>query len=777
MKYLILDEETEIHASFKRKANPFDPRNFIVFRGWKKEGDARCSAERFATKQIADQNGLTDEFLADVDVIVAHNAKFEMHWEMMTGQGREVLMRFFARGGRLWCTQLAEYLLRAQERKYHMCSLDGIIESYGGRKKIDGMKELWDQGIHTSQIDPDFVLDYLIGTEAEGRNSGDIGNTELVYKGQLELAKEFGMLKAIELRMDSLLGTSEMEFNGIHVNTAVAMRNYQELDKELQTATEKLAEWIKDIPAEVEFKWTSPVCKSAILFGGTIRYQKQDTYIDEKTGELARFVETHKWPLFDKEPVDPSECEPVNPDEYAEGLCLKLRRKSDGKVQDCNLGGKNKGAPKFRNVKGWGELKVKYQDFFYELPGYCDPKELGIENTKTTDGRGKKLFKTDSDTIELLGNSDIPFLADMGRKAALDKEIGTYYIKIDDKGEKKGMLTCLNPADNIVHHKLNHTSTVTTRLSASDPNMQNIPRKDKSKVKEMFTSRFGDDGYMAELDYSQLEVVVQGFLSGDKALINDLINRVDFHCKRVAIREGVTYEEALEWCKNEDHVKYAVWSVFRTECKIFSFQRAYGAGASTIALTAGMTTDAVKDMMTKEDAMYPGVVKFNDSVQREVEATAEAFRDPERGYRTFRRGTWQGPTGTMYTWRSWDAPKFLKDQGVMDSFSPPELKNYPTQGTGGEFVQMVIGQLFRFFMMKNNWDGKALLVNTVHDCIWLDIHKDVVNEVVPVVHQIMEAIPQMLKKFFDLDCPVPFPVDAEIGRDMQEMKHFQPIAA
>tara|TARA_R110002020_G_scaffold2385_3_gene11059 strand:- start:328 stop:2652 length:2325 start_codon:yes stop_codon:yes gene_type:complete len=767
MTYLILDLETQIHVSHSRKANPFDDRNWLVYRGWKRTGDKQCNYVRFSSKEAVRPLGA---LLDGVDVIVAHNAKFELLYETMVPEGREQLIAYFARGGRIWCTQLAEYLLNAQERKYHMNSLDSIVETYGGRKKIDGMKELWNAGVQTSDIDPDLVIDYLIGTEEEGRNSGDIGNTERVYLGQLELAKSLEMEAAIRVRMDSLCATSEMEYNGIKVNVEVAKADLQRLNADLATATTELDKYINDIPSEVGFSWTSPVCKSAILFGGTIRYQVQTTYLDEATGELARKKAVERWPLFDKEPVDPATLGNVQSD----GLYYRGNPAGEHWAQDTFLGGKKKGEPKFKNVDVPGELKVKYQDFFWELPGYVDAKELEIKTTKTTDGRGVKLYTTDSDTIDLLGNLDIPFLKAMSRKSALDKEIGTYYVKRDNKGDLKGMLTCVDPVDHIVHHGLNHTSTVTGRLSSSNPNCQNIPRGDKSRVKAMFESRFGADGVCGEIDYSQLEVVVTGLLTGDKKLVQDLNNKVDFHCMRVAARENITYEEALEWCKNEEHIKHAVWSVFRTECKIFSFQRAYGAGASTIAITANMSVDAVKDMIIAEDKLYPDVVKFHEGVTDSVEGTAEPFRDPERGYKTYRRGTWQSPTGTMYTWCSWDAPKFLRERYQMDSFSPPEIKNYPTQGTGGEIVQMILGQLFRWFMKTNNFGGKAFLTNTVHDCVWFDMHKDVVDEVMAGSKKIMEAVPMFLKHFFGIECPVPFPVDVEVGPNMLELSHWHP---
>jgi len=737
MAYLIFDEETQIHKSHRRTANPFDPLNFVVARGWKKEGDGHCSAS-FHTGRSGDNHLVIAD---DVDVLVGHNIKFDLLYELVASESN--VQGYYRRGGRIWCTQYAEYLLRAQDRRFHMNSMDQIIESYGGRKKIDGMKELWKAGVQTADMDQDMVLDYLIGTEDEGRNSGDIGNTELIYLGQVKEATEMGMLKMIQVRMDALAATTEMEYNGIKVDMKRAASDLKSLNAALAEATVELNEYTAVIPDEVGFSWNSVIHKSVLIYGGIIKYKKQTTYLDENTGELARLKAVEKQAVLkDGEPV-------------------------------LYLSGKKKGEQKYKNVDVPGELKVKYQDFFHALPGYVDAKSLDIDKSTLTDGKDGPIYSTDKDTVILLGNLDVPFLKAMSRKTTLDKEIGTYYVTTDNKGDMKGMLTCVQPRDHIIHHALNHTSTVTSRLSASNPNMQNIPRGDKSTIKAMFVSRF-EGGKMAEIDYSQLEVVVMGFLSGDPKLVSDLLSKVDFHCVRVAAREGVTYDEALEWCKNEDHINNAVWKVFRTECKVFSFQRAYGAGASTIALSANMTVEKVKEMINVEEKMYPKVETFHKDVEKEINATAEPFRDPDRGYRVYRKGTWQAPTGTLYGWRSWDAPKFMKERGIDDTFSPPEIKNYPTQGTGGEIVQMILGVLFRYFNKKSNWDGKAFLVNTVHDCVWFDLHPDVADEVLGAAKHIMESVPQLLKHFFGIDCPVPFPVDVEIGNNMLELHHWNP---
>ena len=88
-------------------------------------------------------------------------------------------------------------------------------------------------------------------------------------------------------------------------------------------------------------------------------------------------------------------------------------------------------------------------------------------------------------------------------------------------------------------------------------------------------------------------------------------------------------------------------------------------------------------------------------------------------------------------------------------------------------MQIVLGLLWRWFMRKDNFQGKALLVNTVHDCVWFDCHESVLEEVHAGAVKIMQAVPQILKKYFDMDCPVPFPVDAESGPNMLDLHHME----
>jgi DNA polymerase I-like protein with 3'-5' exonuclease and polymerase domains len=795
--YMIFDLETTIYERYKRKANPWYAENWIVAHGWKFEGDKYCSWKYYNEKQ---REGRWIVIPDNVTVIVGHNIKFDLTWEMV--MGNPYLKAFLKRGGKIWCTQYAEYLLGAQVQEVQMNALTDVAPKYGGTKKIDAVKAMWDEGINTPDIPEDLLIDYLVGTEEEGRNAGDIGNTELIYLGQRAEVVKQGMLKMVEDRMDGLLATTEMEFRGLKVDVQEAGRRLAVLSADLAKAEAELLTYIPvDLP--FEFNWNSPIHSSALIFGGTAKYEKPANYIDEKTGELARLKAQEVQPLFTANgrtvPIPTAVCTG-----YCDVRMLYYLDTPAGRLyQDTFAGGAKKGTGKTRKVDILGELKTRITEFQYTFPGHTKAREDWA--TSRNDALGAPVYSTSSEVMEALGKRNVPFTKALSHKMKLDKEIGTYYYKVDKKGKASGLLVSVQVEDHMIHHNLNHTSTVTTRLSSSGSggNLQNLPRKDeddktgeqKSQVKKMFVSRFTEayclahglpwrgagTGRKVEADYSQLEVVVQGVLSKDPQLCEDLRQKIDFHCKRVSAKHGISYADAVQWCKKGVSMpaleaKGLTGKVERTKCKIFSFQRAYGAGAETIAEETGMAVDEVKELMRLEDEMYPGVVYFNQEVSAACSQSARPFNavKEDGSWGTFRRGYWRAPTGTLYSWRTYEAQGWQKKRGISDSFNPPEQKNYPTQGTGGEFVQAILGLLVRHFIAMDFYGGKAFLVNTVHDCVWVDCHSDVLDQVCADIKRIMESIPDYYNERYDMGITVPFPVEVEQGLNMNDLSHWHP---
>lgn len=90
--------------------------------------------------------------------------------------------------------------------------------------------------------------------------------------------------------------------------------------------------------------------------------------------------------------------------------------------------------------------------------------------------------------------------------------------------------------DGMIHGSYNSTGTESTRLSANNPNMQQLsskvgdPRRFDYKypIKRLFRTRF-EGGGMLQLDYSALEMRILGLIAKDKAMTQAFINGEDMH--------------------------------------------------------------------------------------------------------------------------------------------------------------------------------------------------------------------------------------------------------
>jgi hypothetical protein len=766
MKILTFDLETENHIKYKRKASPFDERNYIVEAGWNWNGGKVHSIRRDEWHR---DDIMKDEWdkLEDGDIINGFNVKFDALWVWDSPSFQAALKR----GARIYCGQYAEYLMGGHTSDVQMCSMNSIAEQYGGGCKIDAVKELWEDGYLTSQIPPDLLHDYLCGTD---EIVGDVMNTWLIFAGQVKRMKEEHpkeFRRMLKFRMDGLLATCEMEYNGVYADENVGEQQRLQLVEDLKKAKEELDSFIPELPEELVFNWASNVHKSCLIFGGVVKYMKWVAHTDED-GNVLYAQKTVSSPLFDNIPVPEGECKKAGELfvlEVPEGQGAFEHNGKHYKVQDTYASGKRAGLGKFKNTKEPDTSKPKgaQKPHYFKFDGYTKPH--GAWRTEQTDAYDQPLYGTGSKVIAKLAERGLPFTKALVKHTGMDKDLGTYYWKEDKKGKRKGMLCLLNDSG-IIHHKLNHTSTVTSRLSSSDPNLQNVPRGETSNVKKLFRSRFKDVGRMAEIDYSQLEVVVQGVLSNDPNLRQDLRDRVDFHCKRLAAKLGEDYQHVWDMCHKVEDPTYKKG---RTGAKIFSFQRAYGAGADTIANETGMPRSEVDALIEAEERLYPLVKEFDQRLEAEINAN----RIPTSNNLfiegvAFKQGEahWDSPTGTRYIWREGIAPEFMHKHGKYTGFSPTERKNYPVQGFGGELVQTMLGVLFRYMIKNDRFGGEILLVNTVHDCVWLDGKGDKFEDVVRESQKILESIPEVFNEAYpELEIDVPFPCESEVGADMYTM--------
>ncbi|KAH9600074.1 DNA-directed DNA polymerase [Trypanosoma melophagium] len=358
---------------------------------------------------------------------------------------------------------------------------------------------------------------------------------------------------------------------------------------------------------------------------------------------------------------------------------------------------------------------------------------------------------------------------------AMEKLIGTYYESTDGG---TGMVSLVHSVDSCIHHELIHNKTNTGRLASANPNCQNIPTEEKSTLREMFISRYGEKGMCIEADYSQLEVVALAALANDEQMLEDLRSKIDFHCKRVAMmRPDLQYTEILLRAKKNKEPEFVK---LRQQAKIFSFQRQYGAGVKMISQSTGLTQEQVRSLIEKERETYRRVDVFNNMVSLSANNFDASLQDGSRNVRghQFFKGMFPVITGSRYVFTESDVPEgMMRDRALSaksTNFSPTHLKNYPVQGFAGEIVQIMLGLLWRHFLLKKNYNELAVLTNTVHDCVWIDCHSDVFLEVARDVESIMSSVRQVLNRLYpEMNVTVDFPCDVVAGESMGSLR---PIA-
>lgn len=779
-KILHIDLEVQNHPYYGNIASPFHPDNYIVASGFRTDTVDDVGTVHIGTTQYKYYNS-KEEFTAApitewlpidpaVAVLVAHNGQFEIKWFL--SYGRTVFEDFIKRGGRIACTAMGEYLVSHQQELYP--ALDETAVKYGGTHKVDGVKILWETGHLTSQIDKALLIEYLAGP------SGDIDNTALCFYGQQQKLAAAGMDRMYWERCDALLAFAYCEWFGLYVDRETAERNLAAQEAEIAELTEQLRELLpKDLPEEVEFNWGSDYHMSALVYGGPVKYRhkvpydpvqyvKADFYQTETDGALVRCDD----PLLDQELV-------------AAGQHNFVRFKS----------GKNKGQVKvFR--EDTSEIKLKWQDTSVILPGLVNLQSLpaGIKEKyigKRAEFRGARtlcdgttpVYSTSTEALKGLKNF-VPEVGLMVKLATLEKDTGTYYLReeLDADGnvkKVKGMMQYIGP-DSIVHHSLNVTATVTGRLSSSNPNLQNLPRDGTSNVKEMFTSRFGSNGRIVEVDYSALEVVMLCAMTKDMDLLALLQNNTDMHCYRLAFKLGEPYEDVLEKCKNEDHPEHKKYSAMRTDIKPLSFADQYGATAEGIAFNTGCSVEFAKEFQENEMKLFPTSRGFRQVIIDEVERTGSLPDGIHREmsdigtWRVYRRGYYQAPSTTRYSFRQHDVWDKESRQMVM-KYKATQMANYPVQGEAGFMMSASMGRICRWLISKDWFDDKVCLINNVHDACYLDVADEVIGrEAALGVKAIMEDAPKYLTALFpEYDmADIPFPAAAEWGQNMQHKTHI-----
>jgi DNA polymerase-1 len=276
--------------------------------------------------------------------------------------------------------------------------------------------------------------------------------------------------------------------------------------------------------------------------------------------------------------------------------------------------------------------------------------------------------------------------------------------------------------DGRLHTTFHQAVAATGRLSSSDPNLQNIPiRSDLGRrIRRAFVAG-GPEVTLVAADYSQIELRILAHVSGDEHLRDAFARGADIHRETAA---RVLHKAPDEVTHDE-----------RSMAKMVNFGLAYGMSDFGLSSRAGISRAEAKAFIDNYFATYSGISYYMLHIK-------ELARQ-------------QGWVSTLLGRR-----RFIPELRIPALRSAGERMaiNMPIQGTAADIIKIAMVQLPDRLRASGL---KARMLLQVHDELVLEVPREEVDAVVPILRRTMEGA---------LKLDVPLTVDVKAGDDWESMR-------
>jgi len=343
----------------------------------------------------------------------------------------------------------------------------------------------------------------------------------------------------------------------------------------------------------------------------------------------------------------------------------------------------------------------------FNKPDHEEPG-LGLRPLK----RGKTGPSTDIEVLEKLSQdaaveTPVPTLIVEYRQ--LTKLVNTYLVALKD---------AINPETGRIHASFNQTVAATGRLSASDPNLQNIPIRTEigREIRKAFVAPKGQA--LITADYSQIELRLLAHLSKDEALIDAFNEGQDIHRAVAAEIHDVPLGD--------------VTSEQRSGAKMVNFGIVYGITPYGLARRLGVSDKEAGAIIDAYRERFPGITTFL--------AECVAFAD-DKGYVETILG------------RRRPIPQ-LAGKGQQRALGERMAINSVVQGSAADLIKLAMIDLHR--RIKQGELGDTLMILQIHDELVFETPKKGAEQVMARVVERMEAA---------MDLRVPLVADASVAAD------------
>jgi DNA polymerase-1 len=297
-------------------------------------------------------------------------------------------------------------------------------------------------------------------------------------------------------------------------------------------------------------------------------------------------------------------------------------------------------------------------------------------------------------------STDIEVLESLTQSHPLPQHIIEYRHLIKMKNTYIDALPqLLNPLSKRIHTSFNQTITSTGRLSSTNPNLQNIPIKSElgKKIRKTFTAPQGK--YIISADYSQIELRLLAFLSGDKPMNMAFQAGVDIHTSTASIIFHID--------------KSSVDANLRRKAKAINFGIIYGMGAQSLAKEVGISISEARD--------------FIDGYFREF-PTIKAFLDSQKMF-----ASQNGYVESIYSRRLY-LPDINSPNARYASEAQRIAVNMPIQGSAADIIKIAMINIYE--KIKNRDDIKMLI--QVHDELVFEVEQQSLIDAVSLIKDEME---------------------------------------
>ncbi len=247
-------------------------------------------------------------------------------------------------------------------------------------------------------------------------------------------------------------------------------------------------------------------------------------------------------------------------------------------------------------------------------------------------------------------------------------------------------------------------SSATGRLSSSQPNLQNIPVSSENGkvIREAFLAPGGFK--LVAFDYSQIELRVAAFLSGDQKLIDIFKSGEDVHTSVASEVFGVSKEK--------------VDKEMRRRAKVINFGILYGMGVNALQGNLGTDRKTSQEFYNAYFEKFSGLAKYLDNIKKEAE---------KNGY-----------TETFFGRRRYFEGLKSKIPYIKASAERMAI-NAPIQGTSADIIKIAMKKVDDF-LKQNNLEKDVFLILQIHDELIYEIRDDFVEEITPKIKNIMQDI-------------------------------------